>query len=60
MLTLSFNFAVVPTYAEAKAMDYQNYSYGAYSQLEKAETVNLIHDRIRNNMKANITREEFA
>lgn len=47
-------------FAEAKAADYRNYSDWAHPELEKAESVGLMTDRVRGNMKANVTREEFA
>ena len=44
-------------FAEAKAADYRNYSDWAYPELEKAEAVSLMTDRVRGNMKANVTRD---
>lgn len=51
---------ITPAFAEAKAVGYQNYSDWAYPELEKAEASGLIPNRIRGDMKANATREEFA
>lgn len=62
VLTLCLSVFCLPqvAFAEAKAIDYQNYSNWAYPELEKAEAVGLMTNRIRGDMKANVTREEFA
>lgn len=48
------------TFAETKAANYKNYSEWAYPELEKAEAASIMTDRVRGDMKANVTREEFA
>lgn len=49
---------VLPAFAAAG--NYHNYSAWAYPELEKAEACGLLTNRIRDDMKANATREEFA
>ena|GEM_PF-2773446 len=50
----------ISVFAEAKAVNDQNYSAWAYPELEKAEPCRFITDRIRGDMRTNATREKFA
>ncbi|MBP7175566.1 MAG: S-layer homology domain-containing protein [Thermoclostridium sp.] len=52
-------FTLNPTAATASG-DYKNASEWAVPELDKASGFGLVTDKIKNNMKANITREEFA
>ena len=44
-IALCLTVICLPQIAEAKVVDYQNYSDWAYTELEKAEAVGLMTDR---------------
>ncbi len=59
-LCLLLLFTLLPTTAAAVSGDYKGASGWAAPELDKASGYGLITDKIKNNMAANITREEFA
>lgn len=58
-LCVALLFTLNPTAAAASG-DYKGASEWAVPELDKASGFGLITDKIKNNMKANISREEFA
>jgi hypothetical protein len=60
ILCISLLFVLTPAGAMAASGDYKGASGWAVPELDKASGYGLITDKIKNNMAANISREEFA